>query len=192
MTKLRFLLSGPGLIGRQHARLINSRNDCELAAVVAPSSEHNVATANQIGVPLYSDIDAALSSEQIDAVVISSPNAFHFEQAMSCVAARVPALVEKPVTSSLDEARRLADAAEKFNLAILVGHHRTYSPLLWAAKSFIDSERFGRLVAAQGTALFYKPAKYFQDGPWRARQGGGPILINLIHEIGLLRYLCGE
>jgi len=101
-------------------------------------------------------------------------------------------LVEKPITDNIDDARKLADRSEDARVPVLVGHHRTYSPLLDAAVAFLNSARFGRLVAVQGSALFYKPVKYFKDGAWRTKVGGGPILINLIHEIGLLRYFCGR
>ncbi|GAM56908.1 probable oxidoreductase [Vibrio ishigakensis] len=73
-----------------------------------------------------------------------------------------------------------------------VGHHRTYSSYIPLAKKILDSDSFGKLVAVQGSALFYKPKAYFEAGSWRTKKGGGPILINLIHEIGIFRYLCGE
>ena len=190
--QFRFLLSGPGLIGKVHAQLIKARPDCTLSAIVAPPSEQNKAFAAHAGANFYLDIDTALGNEHIDAAIISSPNAFHFEQATRCIETGVSVLVEKPLTDNVDTARSLKEMSEARQVPVLVGHHRTYSPLLDAASAFLKSERFGRLVTVQGSALFYKPAHYFREGMWRTKIGGGPILINLIHEIGLVRYFCGE
>ncbi len=74
----------------------------------------------------------------------------------------------------------------------MIGHHRQHSPIMAKAVEIIRSGRLGRLVAVIGTAMFFKPDSYFDDAPWRRQPGGGPILINLIHEIGNLRALCGE
>ncbi|MDR3671947.1 MAG: Gfo/Idh/MocA family oxidoreductase [Holophaga sp.] len=188
----RFLLSGPGLMGKKHGQVILDRPDCELACVVGPPSERNRSFAQANKVELYPDMETALSHEKVDAAIISSPNPFHFSQAMSCIKRGIPALVEKPVTDNLADARELAEQSERFQVPILVGHHRTHSPLLSAADSFLKSPRFGRWVTIHGAALFYKPATYFAEGIWRTKKGGGPILINLIHEIGLFRYFCGE
>lgn len=189
---LRFMISGPGLIGKQHARLVSARLDCALVAIVAPSADENRAFAAELGAELYTDVDQALQVGKIDAAIISSPNIWHYSQARSCIEKGIPVLVEKPITDEIDDARKLADIADAAKVPVLVGHHRTYSPLLDVASSFINSSRFGRLVAVQGAALFYKPERYFRDGEWRTKKGGGPILINLIHEIGLMRHFCGE
>lgn len=190
--KLRFLLSGPGLIGRKHADLIEDRSDCELGAIVAPDHEWNMDFAAKRSVPAFTTVEAALASEEIDAAIISSPNMFHLEQALACLSNGIPALVEKPLTDELKDAEHLVDAVQRSGVPLLVGHHRTYSPLITTALAFLRSDRFGRMVALQGSALFFKPEQYFLDGPWRTRRGGGPILINLIHEIGLMRDFGGE
>lgn len=190
--RLNILLSGPGLIGSQHVRLVQDHPECRLDAIVAPPRPENVKLAETLGVPLFTGVDQAFEAIDFGAAIISSPNAFHAEQATACIRNGVPALVEKPMTDALDTALNLADLSEVEGVPILVGHHRTYSPLLAAAEKFLRSPEFGRPVALQGAALFYKPADYFAAGPWRSKLGGGPILINLIHEVGLMRFFFGE
>ena len=194
MTKsiLRVMVSGPGLIGKVHARLVQARADCKVACIVSRSSEKSAAFAAELGVPCFTSIEEALEAVHVDAAIISSPNAYHFDQAMACIQKNIPTLIEKPITPSIQDAKAIVDYAGRAGVAVLVGDHRMYNPLLEQARRFIDSAMFGRLVAMQGAALFYKPAHYFREGPWRAHAGGGPILINLIHEVGVMRYLCGS
>ena len=125
-------------------------------------------------------------------MIISSPNEFHYAQARLCVERDIPVLIEKPITSTYDDALRLLDLVARRKAKAIVGHHRAHSPLMATAKAVIQDGRLGRLVALQGSAIFYKPPEYFDAGPWRREPGGGPILINLIHEIGIMRTLCGE
>lgn len=190
--KLSLLLSGPGLIGSKHAQLIAERSDLDLVAVVAPPAEDNAEFARAYGAHFHHSMQDAFQAHDIDAALICSPNEYHHAQAMDCIAHKVPVLVEKPLTGDIAEARDLVEAAEQSDHPVLVGHHRTYSPLLLVARDFMGSDDFGKLVCVQGSALFYKPDDYFEDGPWRTKKGGGPILINMIHEIGIMRHLCGE
>jgi len=191
-ARLRFVLSGPGLIGRQHAKLVMSHPDCSLSAIVAPPHARNSDFALECGAAFFSSFDEALESVSPDAAIISSPNSFHYDQTAACIRKGVPVLTEKPITDLLGSARKLTEMAKQANVPVLVGHHRTYSPLLDSVTAFLRSSQFGRPVALQGSALFYKPAQYFKDGVWRTKKGGGPILINLIHEIGLMRLFYGE
>lgn len=79
------MLSGPGLIGRIHARIIHENEDCDLAVIVAPDTKENRLVAQEFDAAFHSDFDAALDAERIDGVIISSPNPFHFSQAMTCI-----------------------------------------------------------------------------------------------------------
>ncbi len=193
LNRLGIVVVGPGLIGKQHARLIEARYDCDLVAIVAPDHEANHAVAQEYAVPLFHDLEACRTARvSIDGVIISSPNQFHAEQGTWCIQAGIPVLVEKPITASVSQGEELVALAQRHNAKVLVGHHRAHSPLLSRAREIISSGRLGRLVSVMGSAQFHKPTGYFEAGPWRTQAGGGPILINLIHEIGNLRSLCGE
>jgi len=188
---LRLAVAGAGLIGRAHIERIHDHGDCTLVAIADPSAvAADVARAAEV--PLFSDLPTLLDVIKPDGVILATPNALHVEGALQCLERSVPALVEKPVADSLEGAIRLADAEAASRVPLLVGHHRRHSRVLETAREIIASGRLGRIVAVNGSATFRKPDEYFRDGPWRTRRGGGPILINLVHEIDNLRMLLGE
>jgi predicted dehydrogenase len=192
MSNLKIAVVGPGLIGLKHLQLVDDEPTSSVGAIVAPDRQRHHTTAGKYGVPLYHDMKALLRSDKVDGVIISSPNVFHVEQAMACLEAGVPVLVEKPIAHSYEAGGRLVELADRKRVPLMVGHHRAHSPIIRKAREIIRDDRLGRIVAVMGSALFYKPDDYFAAGPWRREIGGGPILINLIHEIGNLRALCGE
>jgi len=192
MTKIKIAVVGPGLMGKRHVELIQSNSDCQLAALVAPNCVRHHSFAQSLSVPLYHQVDSLISTQKIDAVIISSPNMFHAEQAEKFIEAGIPILLEKPICHSFDVAQKLTHQIELHSAKVLIGHHRVHSPILLKAKKLIHDGRLGNIVGIMGSALFYKPDTYFEDGPWRSQPGGGPILINLIHEISSFRLLCGE
>jgi predicted dehydrogenase len=83
--------------------------------------------------------------------------------------------------------------ARKHNVRILVGHQRRFNALVERTREMVRGGELGKLVGVTITWALLKPPQYF-EGPfaWRKDKGGGPILINLIHEIDNLRYICGE
>jgi predicted dehydrogenase len=191
MKKIRIAVAGAGLIGRRHIELIGQRGDCELMAIVDPAPSA-LAFAREAGVPLHRSLADLFASERPDAVIAATPNSMHVQNGVDCVAHGVPVLLEKPVADSVEDAQRLIDAAERAKIPVLIGHHRRHSPILEKAREIVEGGVLGRLVAVMGSAMFYKPDSYFDEGPWRREPGGGPILINMIHEVDDLRALCGE
>ncbi|EJN22748.1 putative dehydrogenase [Pseudomonas sp. GM78] len=191
MSKVRIAVAGAGLIGRRHIELVQANPSCTLAAIIDPMpvSADYLAT---LGVAQYPDLQTCFAAEKPDGVILATPNALHVEQSLQCIDAGIAALIEKPVAHSVDEGKRLLAVADAANARLLVGHHRAHSPILAKARELVREGMLGDLVAVQGSALFYKPDDYFDAAAWRREAGGGPILINMIHEIGNLRSLCGE
>ncbi len=191
MNPINIAVAGAGLIGRRHIELIRESDSCELAAIVDPAPAA-ADLARDCSVPLYRTLAELFAARRPDAVIAATPNALHAQNGIECARHGVPVLIEKPIADSLADAEQLIVAAERAGIALLVGHHRRHSPILAKAREIVRAGRLGRLVAVVGSALFYKPDSYFSEGPWRREPGGGPILINMIHEVDDLRSVCGE
>jgi predicted dehydrogenase len=194
MNKIRIAVAGAGLIGLRHIEEVRKSGSTALAAIVdvAPKA---VDVAREAGVPLYGSLAELFAKDRPDGVILATPNQLHVEQGMECIAARVPTLIEKPVAHTLAEGTRLCVAAERAGVKVLVGHHRRHSAILHKAVEIVKSGVLGPLVGVMGSAVFYKSdVDGYYDGPneWRRRPGGGPILINMIHEVSNLRAMVGE
>ena len=180
--KTRIAVVGAGYIGLAHIAALRASPTCELSAIVDPSPAAHAT---------FSSIEELLAKDRPDGVVLATPNRFHVPQALQCIAAGLPTLVEKPVATTVEEGEKLLRELEGKKALVLVGHHRAHSPIMAKAKEVIDSGVLGRVVALMGAAMFYKPDHYFAEGPWRREPGAGPILLNMIHEVHNLRMLCG-
>jgi len=100
-------------------------------------------------------------------------------------------LVEKPITATMQEAHEVTRFAAQQGCQVLVGHQRRYYPCAITARDIIQSGRIGTLMAVTGQWTTRKDDEYYAP-PWRRDTKAGPILTNLIHEIDLLRFICGD
>lgn len=189
--KTRIAVAGAGYIGLAHIRAAQSSPSCALSAIVDPSPEA-ANTAAGAGVPLFKSLDELLERNRPDGIILATPNQLHVAQALQCVIAGMPILLEKPIAPTVAEAQQLLESIDKKRAKVLIGHHRAHSPIMAKAKEVVESGVLGRLVAVMGSAIFFKPDEYFASAPWRREIGAGPILLNMIHEVHNLRMLCGE
>ena len=191
MSRVNIAVAGAGAIGRAHIAVMAQSSRCRLCAIADPS-ESAQALAKAHDVAWYASLDELLANASPDGVILATPNPMHVPQALVCIAAGVPVLVEKPIAHTVSDAQKLVQATQAHRAKVLIGHHRAHSPIMREAKAVIESGCLGSLVSVMGSAMFYKPDTYFTEAPWRCQVGGGPVLINLIHEIHNLRLLCGE
>lgn len=189
--RVRLAIVGLGLIGLRHADAIDHVGDAELCAVV-DASQASQERATRRGVAWYDDLSHMIKEQSPDGIILATPTVLHVEQAQICIDAGIPVLVEKPLADDVRSAFDLVTKAESKNVAILVGHHRRHNPLIRKAHAMIQAGNIGDVRAVQSVCWFYKPDDYFEIAPWRKQPGAGPISVNLVHDIDLLRHLCGE
>lgn len=190
MAKTRLAVLGAGLIGARHAGAISSSEDAELVAL-ADQTEAGRRLASNLGARHYDDFVRLLEAEALDGVICALPNQMHRAAALAAIERGLPVLVEKPLADTLEAAEEIVRAGERAGVAVMVGHHRRFNPRVGTARRIIGSGALGRLVAVSAVWAARKPEDYFSLA-WRREEGGGPILINLIHDIDCLRHLCGE
>lgn len=183
---VKIAVVGAGLVGQRHIAAMDQVRDVALVAIVDPAG------AKGARVPVYSDLEQLFANESVDGVILSTPTPLHGEGALRCVAEGVPMLVEKPLATSATEASALAHQATLAGVPVLVGHHRRHNPLIQQAAALIKDGALGDIRAAQAICWFYKPDDYFEVAPWRKKRGAGPTSVNLVHDIDLMRHLCGE
>jgi predicted dehydrogenase len=185
------LVIGAGLIGHRHIRHVIQEPRCELAAVV-DSDPHKKALADEAGVAFFTDLASALSKVEADAAIIATPNQTHTTIGMRCLEEGLHILVEKPIDADPAAANRLIETANRTRLGLLVGHHRRFNPYVKATKRIIEAGSLGRIEAVNVLWTLLKPEEYFRAAAWRCEPGGGPVLINFIHDIDNLRYFFGD
>jgi predicted dehydrogenase len=190
VAALQIAVAGAGLIGRAHIALIRKSKQCALAAIADPAPQAE-AFAKEIGVPYFADLERMLDEIKPQGVIVATPNAAHAANGLACVERGIPVLVEKPITETVASAQKLVAAAKKANVPLLVGHHRRHSAILAQTRDVIRSGKLGRITSVTAFTTFLKPDPYF-DMAWRLEPGGGPVLINLIHDIDELRFLIGD
>lgn len=188
--RLPIAVLGLGAIGRMHVQRALASEHVQVVAVADPAPAA-ADFARTHGLRHFADVHALLQAARPAAAIVATPNATHAEVGIACLEAGVPVLVEKPVADTLANARALCAAAERCGLPLLVGHHRRHNPVLQRAQALVAAGAIGRPVCATAMATWLKPPAYF-DLAWRRQPGGGPVLINAIHDVDLLRCLLGD
>lgn len=187
---IRIAVVGAGAMGRNHIRFVVEEPACELVAI-ADAFEGARETADKAGVPFFTDPAQMMDEVKPDGIIIATPNGLHLSVAREAVSRGIVPLVEKPISDDLADAERFAAEADKAGVPVLVGQHRRHNPFVSKAKEIIDGGELGQLTVSSFHYMIYKNDEYF-DVEWRRKKGAGPILVNLVHDVDLLRYLLGE
>jgi predicted dehydrogenase len=143
---LRVAVCGAGAFGKNHVRVYRELHAAGipvvLSAIVEPHPERAAILAAETGVPVFATIDQCLSATRIDAASVCVPTSAHFDAAASLLEAGVHLLIEKPITSTLQQADALINLARKRSCLIQVGHLERFNPAVAALTTRIHQPMF--------------------------------------------------
>jgi predicted dehydrogenase len=198
VSELTVAIVGSGVIGQHHAEAIARHPRLRIVAVVDPVLDARLRLAASCAAEHFATLAAALSQGGIDLVVVCTPSGTHAAVAEEALAAGTHVVVEKPLDTSLDRARRLADlaiAAEaRGQLCSVISQHR-FDPASAAVAEAVASGRFGRLTSAVASLPWWRGQDYYDSADWRGTwefDGGGAAMNQGIHLVDLLLWLFGR
>lgn len=165
-------LIGFGLAGRAfHAPVIRAVPGLHLAAIV--QRKGNEAADKYPDVRIVRNLDELLAIREIRLVVIATPNDTHYEFARQCLAAGRDVVVDKPFTTTLEEAKSLVQFAKDSGRLLTVYQNRRYDGDFQAIRKLVADGTLGRIVQFETNYDRYRPQ--LKPGAWResARPGSG-------------------
>ena len=187
--KIKICVVGTGLMGLQHIKAINISKKASLHSIIDIGNNAK-GLSKKFKVPLYQNTNELLKMNKPDAVIVATPNQLHEDHTIKFLNLKIPVLLEKPISDNIKSAKKIINSSKKNNTPLLIGYHRRHNSIISKVKNKIDSGKIGKIVSVTIMCWLYKHKEYYKE-KWRIKKGGGPLGINLVHDIDLICYLLG-
>ncbi len=176
MKPLRVAVFGVGYLGRFHAQKYSAMEDVDLVGVVDSDGDRAREVARELGTRSYTSMDPIM--DLIDAASVAVPTTFHASVAAPLLGRGIAVLVEKPLASTIEDARRIIEAAESSGAALQVGHLERFNPALVSLKDSISEPMF---------------IEAHRISPFRARGTDVDVILDImIHDLDIILELVGS
>lgn len=191
---MRLLQIGLGSWGRRWAELVQSTAGFEIGAVVELDSASRAWAAEHLALPaglIFSTLDDALAGPEVDAALITTPPETHRDIAEAVLQAGLHVLVEKPLATTLDDARSMAATARQTGKTLMVSQNYRFTGMARTMRQTVLSGQIGELVAVR--IAFRRDTRHqFPAGDFRYQMNHPLVLDMAIHHFDLLRAITGR
>ncbi len=125
------VIAGFGWWGKHMAVRLKGHKDIRVAGIVEPM-EANHSAIKEMGLKIWTDIAQTLSLDEVDAIILTTPNPLHEEQVIQCARAGKHVFCEKPLGLTAASARRSVAACTEAGVQLGIGHERRFEPAMLA------------------------------------------------------------
>ncbi len=169
-NKIKVAVIGVGFFGERHAKTYSTLPDVELVGVVDTNIERAKEIAKQCQCAAFSDVSKLFG--RIDAASVVTHTLAHYETAKRLLSEGIDILIEKPMTSTLEEADEIVHLAHQKTHIVQVGHIERFNPAFLKLKEHVTSPRF---------------IECHRTGPFVNRATDVSVVLDLmIHDIDLI------
>ena len=183
MKKLGVAVIGSGFWGQNHARVFRNMEETNLIAVCDSNENKAKEVAAKFGVQWYADIERLLLRNDVEAVTVCTPTTTHHDVATQAVKVGKHVLVEKPMTNTVEEAKKLVSLARERGVCLMPGHIERFNPAVQRVKKMIVEGKLGQVILVIARRVTR----------WPERIGDvGVIKDSAIHDIDIMCYLLED
>ena len=180
MKEVKVGVVGLGRFGRLHTRTLSELPGCRVSALCEIDRPTLEGCGKEYGVEgLYTDLEAMLDSEELDAVDVVTDEPSHGWQVMSCLEHGRAVFVEKPLATDSSEAEAVASMSRDTGLPVVVGNISRFDARYATLHRELEAEKFGRVALIQAKRSFSRT--------WFAGFGSRvhPVFESMIHDLDL-------
>ena len=192
---IRVGIAGCGGISNAHIPVLMQLSGVEIRAVCDINPDRARAAAEKTGAEIARDFGELISRDDIDVVHVLTPHYLHAPLAIAALKAGKNVLTEKPMATTLEDARAMVRAARESKGRLAVIFQNRYNPASIALKKLVASGEGGAFIGARASVCWHREAPYYSMSGWRgfmATEGGGALINQSIHTLDLMTYIAGR
>jgi UDP-N-acetylglucosamine 3-dehydrogenase len=167
-----------------YAAVLGDLDEADFVGLIDADANRGREAAERFGVRYFEDADSLFGA--VDAVVVCSENKNHARDVIPALRGGVHVLCEKPISTTVEDARAIIDASETSGSQFRVAFPLRYLPSIVRTKEILRERSLGRILAVNGTNHGQAPGGWFLD-PELA--GGGAVMDHTVHLADLLRWM---
>jgi len=189
---MRLCVAGAyGAFGTKHLEALDAIDDVSVTAVMGPTQSKIDAVAKDRGIGFAStSLDACIARDDVDAIILATPTQMHADQAIACMKAGKPVLIEIPMADSLEDSQRICEVQKETGVLAMAGQVRRFNPSHQWIRNKIDA---GELKVQQMDVQTYFFRRTNMNAKGEARSWTDHLLWHhACHTVDLFQYQTGE
>ncbi len=185
MTK--YGLYGAGYFGAELGRIIKDFNNVEIVSVYDVEDRTNIAEELN---STYTDSFEEFFNNDMDAVIVASPNYLHKEPVLKAAEKGIHVFCEKPIALNYQDCKEMVDACKKNNVMFFAGHVMNFFNGIQKAKQVINNGDIGEILYCHSARNGWEEMQ--DEISWKKiRSKSGGHLYHHIHELDMIQFLMG-